>query len=461
MTAWTLCIDFGTAFSKAAAAPVDAWARLEPASVRPLMLSSHEQGGNAFLLDSAVFIDEGRVLFGRAALARADALVSKKRMALKSFKTLLSVSDLDRALNTNAPLSIDPHRIFQMRDLIVLYLAYLLEAVEQAQAADPALGDATSISRRYAAPAWRSGDSAAMHEIVVRLFGEAEAFRAALGAKLLAPEGLSISAVSKALPKATANPHPFEMGLIFEATAAAAYTSIGLEDAGSHFIVVDMGAGTTDIAALARIGSRSIELPEARVTLKQAGDFIDRVIANRVVESASWARGPVEQGELWTVLMRQMRDIKETLFAEGKATLRHKGRLLSVTMRDIERDPDFRAFQKSLMEAYSHGLAVVRDDAGARGRAEVQAVAVGGGAAAPFIRDMINKKATRSKPRVTPRTATPDWAHAREFDGNLAPVFPQLAIAIGGALAPESMLAARGGLSPAAADQSDTQPARD
>ncbi|MEQ1493201.1 MAG: hypothetical protein ABL932_21910, partial [Terricaulis sp.] len=112
MSDWTLCIDFGTAYSKAAVAPSGAWSRFDPATVRPLMLSA--EGQNAFLLDSAVFVDEDRVLFGRAALNEADEQADKKRAALRSFKTLLSVSDLDRALNTNAPATIDPHRIFQM-----------------------------------------------------------------------------------------------------------------------------------------------------------------------------------------------------------------------------------------------------------------------------------------------------------------------------------------------------------
>ncbi len=459
MSEWTLCIDFGTAYSKAAVAPTGAWSRFDPATVRPLMLSA--EGQNAFLLDSAVFVDEDRVLFGRAALNEADEQADNKRAALRSFKTLLSVSDLDRALNTNAPATIDPHRIFQMRDLIVLYLAYLLASIERAIQADPTLAQGGTFTRRYAAPAWRGGDSAGMHDIIVRLFGEAEAFRAVVGKRILAPDGLSLRAVSEALPKAMERAEALEMGLIFEATAAAAYTSVGLEGSGSHMIVVDMGAGTTDIAALARLGPRTIELPEARVTLKQAGDFIDRVIANRVLDSAKWAKRPDARTELWSTLMRQMGDIKEAVMADGRATLRNQGRSVSLALRDVEKDEDFREFLKSLRQAYDHALAIVRDDARARGRSEVQAIAVGGGASSPFIQDLIRRKMESSRPRVIPRPATPDWAHAREFRGNLAPVFPQLAIAIGGALAPDSMLAARSGISPPANDRSDIPVERD
>jgi hypothetical protein len=153
--AWALCIDFGTAFSKAAAAPAGAWSRFHPEDVRPLMLS-REEGANPFLLDSAVFVDEDRILFGRAALARADALAHKKRQALRSFKTLLSVSDLDRALNTGAPASIDPHRIFPMRDLVVLYLAYLLAATDRAVRAKARKSSSSACSRVFLLSASRA-----------------------------------------------------------------------------------------------------------------------------------------------------------------------------------------------------------------------------------------------------------------------------------------------------------------
>lgn len=443
MSDWTLCIDFGTAFSKAAVAPTGAWSNFDPTTVRPLMLS--EASHNAFLLDSAIFVDEDRILFGRAALNEADAQAGAKRTALRSFKTLLSVSDLERALNTNAPATIDPHRVFQMRDLIVLYLAYLLASIDRALLTDPVLSRGGILRRRYAAPAWRGGDSAGMHSVIVRLFAEAESFRTSAGKRLLSADGLSLKSISDLLPKAMENAETLDMGLVFEATAAAAYTSVGLEGAGSHMIVVDMGAGTTDIAALARVGSNTIELPEARVTLKQAGDFVDRVIANRVLESAKWAKRPDERAELWSVLMHRMPDIKEAIMADGRATLRNQGRSITMSLREVEKDPDFRDFQKSLRQAYEHSLAIVRDDARARGSAEIQAIAVGGGASTPFIQELIRTKMESARPRIAPRPATPDWAHAREFQGNLAPVFPQLAIAIGGALAPDSMLAAHGG----------------
>lgn len=445
MGRWTLCIDFGTAYSKAAAAPREAWSAFDPDLVRPLMLGRVQETGNPFLLESAVLVDDDAVVFGRAAMARADVLAYRRRVPLRSFKTLLSVSDLDRALNTNAPASVDPHRLFQMRDLIVLYLAYLLTAVDVAAAQDKLVAAAEDLEWRYAAPAWRSGDSAGQHDAVVRLFGEADAFRRRVGPDaLLAPRGLSLESVRAALPDAMAAPSQYRIGLIFEATAAAAYTSIGLAGHASHLVVVDMGAGTTDLAAIARDGDALTELSEARLTLKQAGDFVDNTIANVVLEGCTWARTDEQRGALWTALQRQMRQIKESIFVDGAATLDHEGRRIAIKMRDVERHPDFRDFMASLTAAYDHVLGVVQTDALRRGSREVEAVAVGGGAAAPFIHELIAKRRGAAKVAVVKRPATPAWAHADNASGGLAPVFPQLAIAIGGALAPNPVLAVSG-----------------
>jgi molecular chaperone DnaK (HSP70) len=444
---WTLCVDFGTAYSKAAAAPRDAWARFDPTRVRPLMLNNQSEG-NAFLLDSAVFVDETHILFGRAALARAGSDPNARRSALRSFKTLLSVGDLERALNTSAPLSIDPHRVFSMRDLIALYLSFLTACIARAVAADPDLGGG-DIAMRYAAPAWRSSDGVGAHANITRLFGEAAALRLQLGGDIMAPEGVPIERARAAL-EATRGAGAPEMGLIFEATAAAAYSSIGMESPASHLIVVDMGAGTTDIAALAATGGRLIEIPEARVTLKQAGDFIDGVIANLAIDAHGKLKTPAQQSEFWRVLMADMRGFKETLFATGRAAFRYDRRAVTVTLRDLERDKDFRLFAGALAGAYERGVAALRDQTLADGRRDAHAIAVGGGAAAPFIQALV-RRAPRSagKLKLIARPATPGWAHAPAFNGNLAPVFPQLAIAIGGALAPDSMIAARGGVSQA------------
>src|SRR5262249_54018630 len=123
-----------------------------------------------------------------------------------------------------------------------------------------------------------------------------------------------------------------------------------------------------------------------------------------------------QQTALWTAFMREARDVKETLFAEGQVKFRYDGKVLALSMRDVERDADFRTFHKILTKAYENGLAVVADAAGKRG--EVLAVAVGGGANAPFVQELLRRKPPGGGPRVSARPAVPEWAHASEFQGN-------------------------------------------
>lgn len=440
---WSLCIDFGTAYSKAAVAPMGAWAKFDPGSIRPLTIGGVESG-NPFLLDSAVFIDDHNVLLGRSAIARAAQLEHTKRQALKSFKTLLSAPDLERTLGLNLPLPVDPHRRFHLRDMIVLYLAFLTRAIDRAIAVDPVISWSPGpMERRYASPAWRGAGGKILHGIIVGLFGQARRVQEALGDALLAPEGIEITAALAACRDAReAGPDPsWKMGMIFEATAAAAYSSIGLEDTASHLIVVDMGAGTTDFAAIARGPSSLHEIPEARVTLTRAGDFIDRVLLNLAVENCPSLKTPAQQAELWRALAGAVREIKENLFHDNRAAIRHAGKTITVNIKDLSRDKDFREFEKLLTRAFERGLDAALSRAKSDGEQEIDAIAVGGGAAAPFIQELIKKRKV-GKVRVTPRPATPEWAHAPAFGGNLAPIFPQLAIAIGGALAPQSLLAA-------------------
>ena len=193
---WIVCIDFGTAFSKAAAVRADAWDAFDPSKIRPLTIGAVSQYSHPFLLESAVFVGDTHVKFGVEAVLHAGDLAASKRQALRSFKTLLSAADLDRALETFAPLSIDPHRIFTQRDLIVLFLAYLIRAIGRAQAADPELAGAL-VRRRYALPAWRGGVS--MHGRITALFSAAEAVAARLGDRMFEADGVELAAAVDAL----------------------------------------------------------------------------------------------------------------------------------------------------------------------------------------------------------------------------------------------------------------------
>ncbi len=431
---WIVCIDFGTAFSKAAAVREGAWGAFDPRMVRPLTVGAVSEGGNPFLLESAVFVSDTHVLFGAQAVQEAGAAAASKRQALRSFKTMLSAADFDRALAAFAPLSIDPHRMFTQRDLIVLYLAYLSGAIARAVAVDSELTGA-EIRRRYALPAWRGGQS--MHARITALFSKAEAVAARLGDALFDPAGIPLATAADAL-KHAGEPPPLDFGMVFEATAAAAYSLVGLKAPASHLMVLDMCAGTTDFAALGEGGE---EIVDARVTLMQAGDMIDRILLDLLLQKAPNLKTQAEQLALWRSLMASIREVKESLFIDGRAAVTHQGKTKTIAARDLYKDRDFKAFSREMKRAFDRSLNAVAARAVKDKTKDVCIVAVGGGAYAPFVQEMV-RSAKAPKVRVVSYPATPDWAHSAAFGGNLAPIFPQLAIAIGGALAPDRLCAA-------------------
>jgi molecular chaperone DnaK (HSP70) len=433
--AWNLCIDFGTAYCKAAAAPAGA-GEFAPEQVRPLALGAVFPSGNPLLLESAVFIDSGAILFGQAATLRAAALAATKRQALRSFKTILSAEDLESAIEMAAPLSIDPHRAFRQRDLLVLFLAFLSEALARAIAADPALAGQT-IRMRYSLPFWRKGS--ARHDTIRGLFASADQVRRRLGDALLAEAGVPIETARNALKSVDAAAR-MDMGMIHEATAAA-YTAIGGEKSAKYLLVVDMGAGTTDFAALRQNGAALQEVLKARFTLMQAGDAIDRILLDLALRKAD-LKTTAAQAELWRTLTASIRDVKESLFHDGKAAIAYKGKIITLNRAELERDRDFKILIKEIRKVFDQSLSALAARAATDKNKEIAVVAAGGGAATPFIQDML-RHARAPQVRVRAKPPTPQWAHAAAHRGNLAAVFPQLAIAIGGALAPEALLSAK------------------
>jgi molecular chaperone DnaK (HSP70) len=437
---WNVCIDFGTAFCKAAAAPAAAQGAFGPASVRPLGIGAGLAGENPLLLESSVFIEEGVVLFGAAATAAATARAAEKRQALRSFKTLLSAPALRQALDAPLPASIDPGRQFRQRDLIVLFLSRLAHAIKRAIAQDPTLAGVET-RLRYSLPAWRGAQ--ASHAQVKALFQQAFVLESMLGDSLRAASGVPVTRALEALEaarvEASVGAAP-SIAMIYEATAAA-YSAVGASTSVRCLSVIDMGAGTTDFAALGGPVGAPQEISEARATLTQAGDLIDRILLDLALEKFPELQKRSERAELWRSLLGSIRETKESLFVDGRAALTYKGKAAVITLKELTADRDFKAFMKELRKGFEKSLTVAAEHAARAKQKEVAVLAVGGGAGAPFIQDMLRKaKAPKVKTRIIP--STPDWAHDPVYRNNLAPVFPQLAIAMGGALAPESLLAA-------------------
>lgn len=438
---WIVSVDFGTAFSKAAAVPDGLSPSEARRQVRALALGAVAGAPSPMLAPSVVFLDRGEVALGPLAQERA-ASAGAKREPLQSFKLLLGAADLAAVAASRPNRLIDPDSAFVYRELIVLFLAYLLGLVDEAFDQNrPAA--AAQAQLRYTRPGWYTHRTAADHAFIRDLFASARGVLGVLGGGFWR-RPLSYETARLALK---ADPAPvFIDGGLFEATAVAVGFLPDPLPKTERLLVVDIGAGTTDIGAyVAAPGEPLQEVAAARRVLTVAGDAVDRAVMDVILAKAPLSRKPDLQAAFWRSLLSSVRTHKETLFDLGRMAIRCDGKLLVVTQREVENGPLFKGLVTDVTAAFVASLNTAIAAARQSEAPGLSLALAGGGSALPFAREMIRRaKAQGPRFALTPLPSCPEWAYDPVFHGALAPNYAKVAIALGAALAPRDILIAGG-----------------
>jgi molecular chaperone DnaK (HSP70) len=435
---WRICIDFGTAASKAALSIAGLKGADALDYMHPLEIGAAAGEQTPFIAPSALLFDKGRVLFGAAALDEAN---SAEVEPLQSFKTFLGARDLEDALGFKLRRSVDASGLFSQRDALVLYTAYLMRLVETALARDAHVPAGAHLSpRRYAYPNWRPGARA--NQILAGVFDIAEAVSQNLGEALLARTGINFEEARRALKDAYAAPGQgrIEAG-VFEARAAAECHFALSPDMPDFVIVFDMGAGTTDMTAFECVGqgaNRTMrEIAQARQTSALACDEVDKIIVARMSSKAKGEKRRGARKQFWRRLSTRARKLKENLFRDGQCDAIYEGQKISLKLAEFMHDRNFLAFYSALFDTYRGFLTEIGIRAAADGKDAIGVVLAGGGSSLPFVQQMAQKtrpKVSRIR-RVLVQPVVPSWIYDHHHARALAPIFPQLAIALGGAVA--------------------------
>jgi actin-like ATPase involved in cell morphogenesis len=227
-------------------------------------------------------------------------------------------------------------------------------------------------------------------------------------------------------------------GVVFEATAAASCRLVAHDGGAAHAAVIDMGAGTTDIGGYSVSEAGGVEeMIGVQRTLDIAGDTFDRVLMNLIMKKAHHVRGEKARGQFWRALIPQIRTLKEAIIADGFCSVTENGKTIKVKLKEMMRRPDFKKAMKEIDVAYLAALHEISGAALDAGHHEIAIVLAGGGANYPFLQALAARaKPLKGKVRINVQPLVPDWARGGSFDERLAAVFPQLSIAIGGAMAP-------------------------
>ena len=451
---WVLCLDFGTAKSKAFAATDDE----EDPDLEPLPVgqADNDLDGAVYEVSSCVWIDDdGRLFVGSEAVKRGMDYGGgpATRRPLNSLKQEISqVDPVDGAaeLVGKLPKDVDPTSTLTYADAIAIYLAYLTDLATAAL--EPKAGT-RYVRRRFTVPSWRPSQRRWAAELIGKFL---------LHAQLLADtfhgrwrDGIPVEDVARAVRDAAEHDRELTWLAATESDDWADWTRGRLEalvaasarlwrdgSARDIMLVVDVGAGTTDIS-LFWVVQRDGEFHSAwpieggDAGIRQAGDTLDRLLVEALLRKAGL--GPDETGERARRGLRRrgVRRLKETLFQTRSVTEDLvNDQTVTLSLEEFIDSYGVRTFSEGIADKIQEILNKVHESwEKAVGPSGITLVLTGGGCDLPMITSLKNRKWRLGRRTVACRLAprVPEGL-AAEFSEEFSDAYPRLAVAMGGAL---------------------------
>ena len=283
-----LCLDFGTSYSKSFAC-IDAGKDIP--KIIDLPIGEANDSDNKLITPSEILIDNSTMYFGAAARKFFDdyEIVAERLIdSIKQYMTLgADVSHLDGIPMDRAK---DPNQQFSRRDILLLYLAHLMHLSETALQEKKI---SVNVKRRFTHPAWPDNKLTTNRSEMETLMAEAIVLSRSFGDRLA--RNISISEARRALDEVSALADHLPRDLIAdpvrEATAAGAGALLGTERHQRRtYVVVDIGAGTTDTTVCICVNNpewdraRIFEVSSAAKAINSAGNVLDAALQKLMLE---------------------------------------------------------------------------------------------------------------------------------------------------------------------------------
>ena len=223
---------------------------------------------------------------------------------------------------------------------------------------------------------------------------------------------------------------------ILEALAAAS-GRISKDPARGLMLVVDVGAGTTDVSLFWRAGGAAPVRPYASA-IKQAGDTLDSLLLKELLQRSHLGADPdLERRVRDALLRRSVRRLKERLFETGRISERlSNDQLVELTEQEFLNLEGISTFTENIRRAVQDLLDKVHESWGAAAapdKGSFKIILTGGGCDLPMIRALANEQWAIGNRKVRCRMAesVPDFV-ADVLGDEFAREYPQLAVAMGG-----------------------------
>jgi hypothetical protein len=430
----TMCLDFGTAMSKAFA--------IRRTNREPVDLALGRAAGYTeavYPVPSSLFVSShGRVYFGHQAVSQSLQDSNPERERFDSPKQILSQGSFVDIKNVPVSRNLNPTDVdLTQGDLILTYLAYLTDL---AGAELEARGVSRYVPRRFAMPCWDKQRTVWAESLLREMLGQAQILADTFGGRW--KDGIDVRDLRSAIDQVKKIDIP--QGIVAEGIPEpiAAGSSVIVRP-GLHrtaFVVVDVGAGTTDFGLFVATNIQGTEsffqATNSIRGIRQAGDSVDVCLKQLILQQHSVDRDSAYGRRISADLNLKIRQYKEILFSGGKLeyTLADDTRGL-LTRDEFLATPLVRRFGAALEDELARTLNAV-DRSWIEGLISKQGltlVLTGGGAHLPMVQSLARGKMhcqglefeRRSSPLV------PEWVE-NEFPA-FRSEYPQLAVAIGGA----------------------------
>lgn len=431
-----LCLDFGTAMSKAFA-----WDK-ESDTPMPLRVghAAGEPASSPYALSSTIFISrEGRVFFGQKAVNLAAAEDPERHRAFESIKDILTVGQMTD-LREPVPALYNPteHPVSR-KEVVALYLAFLTDSALLALREDHQERN-RNIPRSYTKPVFDQERD----EWATKILDECASVGQALADRYSDQwdGGIPLHELRAVIAEASAR----EKNIVVESEIlpepVAAFASRIRNLVPEHherylMMVIDVGAGTTDFAMFARVEHkgkmRLLRIKSSVTTIRIAGDAIDAALMDYLLKQTDVTEGHSQLGAIRADLQRDIRLVKEALFRNRSVTRQLVNDMKTeAKLEDFEKCPAMVRLRDAMQEKFEEMLSKI--DVSWLSFRELQVFFTGGGASLNMVTRLARSQQVRVSGKViTPVAVTQPPSWLEEECEEVVDAYPQLAVCIGGA----------------------------
>ncbi|CAI8885744.1 hypothetical protein [Pseudomonas sp. IT-P395] len=432
-----LCLDFGTAMSKATLVMNDLDDDdIEEIHVLELGIPGDQHEVSDTMLISSLYIDnEGLLWFGNKAVEHSAVEGRNgERRRIDNVKRYLSESAIQTTLTpifnpTPLPLT--------GGDVLLAYLMFMTWTVNQVASKHGVL---RNIERRFAMPCFEKTQSREVERELRRLLGEAQVLADTFA--LSVHTGLPVKDFTQAVRqlRETSRQYDFVTQALTEPLGVANALLSSESNIRRLTLIVDIGAGTSDVSlyrlhADAEAGIRqAVEAKGAARGIPLAGNYLDRALTELIMLKAGIKHDNPRNVSIRSNLALSIREYKESLFnSESLTVVLLDGQAVDIKVHELDELEPVKSFKSELRKCVTEMLEEIDDSwVGAASHDDLAVILTGGGSNLRMVQELMSGEIeVKGKTIRLIRTAAfPGWL--KELDPALEDDFPRIAVSLGG-----------------------------